>query len=100
MSRASRQKLAAPPEEAATPPAPEAPSKSVSVPVGTMRLSGVVKTTNGFAVASVELTRDEWELISSKRLGRSQAWPNFVADEHRKVVSTFGQLVQREGWRP
>lgn len=79
------------------PPRPAAPAapllKSDSVPVGMMRLSGIVKTSNGFAVASVELSAAEWAALASKKLGKSQAFKEFVAREHREVVVRLGQIA-------
>lgn len=86
MSRASRQQVAKAP--------PPTPTKSDSVPVGMLRLSGIVKTTNGFAVATVELSLAEWHALASKKLGRSQAFPEHVALEHKQTVMKLGQLAQ------
>lgn len=64
---------------------------SESVPTGPLRLSGIVKTTNGFAVADVELTVEEWELIAQKRIGASQRFKEYIAMEHKRLVTVLGQ---------
>lgn len=63
---------------------------SESIPSDVMRLSGIVKTTNGFCVATCELTKDGQ--LQNLVLGKSQRLPEFVAIEHRPIA---GRLAQR-----
>lgn len=67
-------------------------SSSDSVPVGVVRVSGLVKTANGYAVAQAELSPEEWQVLKSKKLGKSQHFKEFVAQEHKRVVMALGQL--------
>lgn len=66
-------------------------SASDSIPIGPLRLSGIVKTTNGFAVASVELSVEEWEFVTTKSIGASQRFKEYIALEHKRMVSALGQ---------
>ena len=52
-----------------------------ATPVGPMTTSGVVKTTKGYAVATV--TVDEDGSLSVK-LARSQAFKQYIAAEHKR----------------
>lgn len=79
--------------EPAAPVVATTPSKSDSQPVGLLRLSGIVKTKNGFAVATVSLTPEEWEAIHSRQIGRSQRFKEHIAVEHKMVVLKYGQLA-------
>lgn len=94
MSGRNRQSAAAP-AAMAEPEAPAAPlptgQVSDSVPVGPLRLTGIVRTRNGFAVAMVELSVEEWAAIAHKQLGRSQTFKEHIAGEHKKVVMSLGQ---------
>lgn len=49
-----------------------------------MTLSGIVRTTRGFAVATVELAADG--SVLSVKLGNSQSEKQFVAGEHVKML--------------
>lgn len=73
--------------------APSSPSKSDSHPVGPLRLCGIVKTKNGFAVAEVELTVEEWGAIMAKKIGPSQTFKQFIAMQHKTAVMRLGQLA-------
>jgi hypothetical protein len=91
VSRATKPKVPVADEAPRHPNTVPTPSLSDSVPVGPLRLSGIVKTTNGFAVASVELTLEEWEMVLLKRLGPSQRFKEHIALEHKRVISVLGQ---------
>jgi hypothetical protein len=56
-----------------------------------MRLSGIVRTTSGFAVAQVTLS-PTGDLVEMS-VGQSQSHPEFVAIEHKRVVAMLGQKV-------
>lgn len=73
----------------------EWPEKPVAVatvvPLGDMVLSGIVKTSRGYAVATAVIS-DAGELLSWK-LGNSQAYKQFVAVEHKAIVAARGQKL-------
>lgn len=75
--------------------APTTALRSDSVPTGPIRLSGIVKTKNGYATAMLELSPAEWEAltVSSKRIGMSQVFKEHVATEHKKMVMRLGQMA-------
>lgn len=54
-----------------------------ATPVGTMRLTGVIRTTRGYAVAQETVDADG---ARSLVIGPSQAFPEHVASEHKRVV--------------
>lgn len=75
--------------------APTTALRSDSVPTGTIRLSGIVKTKNGYATAMVELSPEEWAALtaSAKRVGASQVFKEHIATEHKKMVLRLGQMA-------
>lgn len=70
-----------------TAPAPTGPDGAK--PTATMVLTGLVRTSHGYAVAIEEIGADGQRL--SLRLGRSQAIKNFVAQEHKRVLVAAAQ---------
>lgn len=58
-------------------------------PVGNFELTGVIKTSRGFAVATITLSR-EGRVVEMK-LGRSQTYKEFIALEHREVARAASQ---------
>lgn len=52
--------------------------------IAPMRLTGVVRTSKGFAVAQVTFGPDG--AVISAALGRSQALKEFVALEHKRIL--------------
>lgn len=74
--------------------APTTALRSDSVPTGRIRLSGIVKTKNGYATAMVDLTPAEWEALTiTKRIGQSQTFKEHIAVEHKKMVLRLGQMA-------
>ncbi len=65
-----------------------------ATPVGTMTLSGVVRTTRGYAVAIASLGEDGSMVVT---LGNSQVYPEHIASEHKRVAvkATLAAQVQR-----
>lgn len=63
-------------------------------PIGPMTLSGVVKTTRGYAVATATFDADGNATV---KLGNSQAYPEHVAAEHKRILvnATLAVQVQR-----
>lgn len=71
---------------------PEKPFAVATVaPIGDMVLSGLVRTSKGYAVATAVIS-DAGELLSWK-LGNSQAYKQFVAIEHKAIVASRGQKL-------
>ncbi len=81
------------PSKAEREPEPTHVAESDSIPVGAMRLSGIVKTTKGYAVASIELSKEEWAALAKKRLGASQRFKEHIATEHKSLVMKLGQVA-------
>lgn len=64
--------------------APRFTSPDAAKPVGAMTLVGVVKTTKGYAVATVKL--DEEGAVTSVTLGGSQFYKEHVAREQKGAM--------------
>jgi len=80
--------------EAEVATAPALPARlSDSIVSGNMKLAGMVRTTNGYAVAVVELT-SEGKLVSMK-VGNSQVLPQFVAPAAKSAQAALAQEVQQ-----
>ena len=52
-------------------------------PVGAMTLTGLVRTSRGYAVASLVVEPDGTQAF---RLGNSQVYPEHIAAEHKKML--------------
>lgn len=78
----------------APPPSPPKPSSlSDSVVVGNMKFANMVKTTNGYACAVIELTPDG--KLVNMTVGRSQKFPEHVSREVVKIQTGLAQEIQR-----
>lgn len=77
-------------------PAVKAPARakslSDSILVGPMKFAGMVATTNGYAVAFVELST-EGELLEFT-IGNSQKLPQYVAPAAKAAQAALAQEVQ------
>lgn len=92
MSKAAQKQL---PTESA--PRPKLVTKGDSVPIGTIWLSGMVQTTNGYCVAQFEVPAELWESLPGKKsLGLSQTFPEHIARQHKQMVMALGQRVQSQ----
>jgi hypothetical protein len=95
--------MARPKSAAPRPTAPEpadAHLRSDSVLVGPFKLSGLARTSNGWTVAVVELDADG-KPTGPVQLGRTQAFPDFVAQELvRRQMALNQETLLRYPWRP
>ena len=69
---------------------PPPASPDGATPIGAMALSGVVKTSKGFAVATATIAADG---SLSWRLGVSQRFKEFIVKEHYRAQSAQAMKV-------
>lgn len=78
------------PEPAAKPLA--SPPLSESIISGNMKFAGMVPTTNGYAVAVIEVTPDL--KVVNMTVGNSQKLPQYVAPAAKQAQAALAQEVQ------